>query len=114
MPLPPSFLVWIFLKDSHRAEGGGEVKTCLGLTCYFKIQKMALFYATITKIKTTQKIWAAQFLCLLVCCDEALNLVGKVIIVTLWPLLCSLIGLCRRGCALVNSSLLYDLHCPFL
>lgn len=47
-------------------------------------------------------------------CDEALNLVCKVIIVTLWPLLCTLIGLCRRGCALVNLSLHYDLHCPFL
>lgn len=34
--------------------------------------------------------------------DEALSLVCKVLIVTLWPLFCSLIGLCRRGCALVN------------
>lgn len=47
-------------------------------------------------------------------CDEALNLVCKVVIVALWPLLCTLIGLCRRGCALVNSILHYDLHCPFL
>lgn len=61
-----------------------------------------------------KKIRAAQFLWLLVCCYEALKLVCKVIIVTLWPLLCSLIGLCRRGCALVSLSLHYDLHCPFL
>lgn len=50
---------------------------------------------------------------LTVCYDEALNLVCKVIIMTLWPLLCTLIGLCRRGCTLVNLSLLYDLHCSF-
>lgn len=65
-------------------------------------------------IYTKLNTWAARFLLQYVCCGEALNLVCKVLIVTLWPLLCTPIGLCRRGCALVNFSLHYDLHCPFL
>lgn len=59
------------------------------------------------------KTRAVQTVRPLFCCNEALNLVCKVIIVALWPLLCTLIDLFRRGCALVKSSLHYDLHCSF-